>query len=42
MGDSAESLVFNTTLVSLHDERSRILRERAKVRAKKTKLSQAR
>jgi len=40
MGDSAESLVPNTTPHPLHGEQ--IMRERAKVRAKKTKVSKAR
>ena len=39
--DSAESLVSNATPDPLHGERSRIMRERVKVRSKKTKVSKA-
>ena len=42
MGDSAESLVSTTTPDPLADARSRIMLERAKVRAKKTRVSKAR
>jgi len=42
MGDLAESLVSHTTPDPLDGARSRIMRERAEVRAKKTKMSKAR